>query len=95
MNGHGDPHMDNVIYDHATDRALLIDFEVIHDKSVPAGARHADDLLVFLQDLMGRVEPQKIRSLQLTNSTVVTNIARELLRHLQLTRSCVTFVRYV
>jgi hypothetical protein len=52
---HGDPHLDNVIYDRAADRARLIDFEVIHDKSIPALLRHADDLLVFLQDLMGRV----------------------------------------
>jgi hypothetical protein len=52
---HGDPHLDNVIYDRAAHRARLIDFEVIHDKSIPAVVRHADDLLVFLQDLMGRV----------------------------------------
>jgi hypothetical protein len=52
---HGDPHLDNVLYDSAADRARLIDFEVIHDKSIPAVVRHADDLLVFLQDLMGRV----------------------------------------
>lgn len=52
---HGDPHLGNFLYDAATDRARLIDFEVLHDSSLPAEARHADDLLVFLQDLVGRV----------------------------------------
>jgi len=47
--------MGNVIYDHATDRARLIDFEIVHDKSLPALSRHADDLLVFLQDMVGLV----------------------------------------
>ena len=56
---HGDPHLDNAIYDQVAGRARLIDFEVIHDKSLPAVVRHADDLLVFLQDLMGRVEPKQ------------------------------------
>jgi hypothetical protein len=52
---HGDPHLDNVIYDDVTDRARLIDFEVLHDRSLPAILRHADDLLVFLQDLICRI----------------------------------------
>jgi hypothetical protein len=52
---HGDPHLDNVIYDQSSDRVRLIDFEVVHDKSLPAVVRQADDLLVFLQDLIGRV----------------------------------------
>ena len=33
----------------------LIDFEIIHDKSLPATVRHADDLLVFLLDIVGIV----------------------------------------
>jgi len=52
---HGDPHTGNFLYDPATDRARLIDFEVMHDPALPAVARRADDLLVFLQDLAGRV----------------------------------------
>src|SRR5262249_48607896 len=47
---HGDLHMGNVIYHKETDRARLIDFEVVHDKSLPPVDRHADDLLVFLQE---------------------------------------------
>src|SRR6266516_2703763 len=49
---HGDATMSNVLYDEKTDRARVIDFEIIHDKSVPAKSRHADDLLVFLLDVV-------------------------------------------
>jgi hypothetical protein len=52
---HGDPHSGNFIYDGATDRACLMDFEVRHDGALPPDARHADDLLVFLQDTLGRL----------------------------------------
>jgi tRNA A-37 threonylcarbamoyl transferase component Bud32 len=49
---HGDAGMNNVIYDEKTGRARLIDFEIVHEKSLPAKSRHADDLLVFLLDLI-------------------------------------------
>ncbi len=49
---HGDATMSNVLYDEKTGRARVIDFEIIHDKSVPAKSRHADDLLVFLLDVV-------------------------------------------
>jgi hypothetical protein len=49
---HGDAGMNNVIYDENTGRARFIDFEIFHDKSLPAKSRHADDLLVFLLDLI-------------------------------------------
>lgn len=52
---HGDLHMGNVIYDQETDRARLIDFELVHDKSLPAVRRHADDLLAFVQEMIGTV----------------------------------------
>ena len=52
---HGDPHMANFLYDEAANRARLIDFEVMHRKSLSAAERHADDLLVFLQDMVGRL----------------------------------------
>jgi hypothetical protein len=52
---HGDASMTNVIYDGKTGHARLIDFEIRHEKSLPATTRHADDLLVFLLDLVGRV----------------------------------------
>jgi hypothetical protein len=49
---HGDPHLENLLYDPEFDQARLIDFELIHDRSMPALKRHADDLLVSLQDLL-------------------------------------------
>jgi hypothetical protein len=49
---HGDAGMANVIFNEKTGRARLIDFEIVHDKSLPAAARHADDLLVFLLDII-------------------------------------------
>ena len=52
---HGDPHAGNFIYAAAENRARLIDFEVQHHRTLPAEERHADDVLVFLQDLVGRI----------------------------------------
>ncbi|PYK17669.1 MAG: hypothetical protein DME55_09295, partial [Verrucomicrobia bacterium] len=49
---HGDAGMANVIYDEKSNRARLIDFEIVHDKTLPALSRHADDLLIFLLDLI-------------------------------------------
>jgi hypothetical protein len=49
---HGDAGMNNMIYDEKTGRARLIDFEIVHQRSLPAKSRHADDLLVFLLDLI-------------------------------------------
>jgi hypothetical protein len=56
---HGDATTTNVIYSQRTGRARLIDFEIIHQKSLPANSRHADDLLVFLLDLVGIVASQQ------------------------------------
>lgn len=52
---HGDSRLANFIYNADENRARLIDFEVAHCDSLSADDRHADDLLVFLQDLMGRL----------------------------------------
>ena len=49
---HGDAGMANVIYDEKSNRARLIDFEIVHDKALPALSRHADDLLIFMLDLI-------------------------------------------
>src|SRR5882724_5653518 len=56
---HGDATTTNVIYNQRTGRARLIDFEIIHQKSLPANSRHADDLLVFLLDLVGIIASQQ------------------------------------
>ena len=52
---HGDGTSQNVIYNSSSNRARLIDFEIIHEKSLPTSARQADDLLVFLLDMVGTV----------------------------------------
>jgi hypothetical protein len=49
---HGDAGTNNVIYDDKIGRARFIDFEIVHDKSFRAKSRHADDLLVFLLDVI-------------------------------------------
>jgi hypothetical protein len=49
---HGDATTTNVIYDQRTGRARFVDFEIVHDRSLPAKSRHADDLLVFLLDVI-------------------------------------------
>src|SRR5437588_5778489 len=52
---HGDGTAQNVIYDASRNRARLIDFEIVHEKSLATAARKADDLLVFLLDMVGTV----------------------------------------
>lgn len=51
---HGDPHTGNFVFDAATGRARLVDFEMRHHRDLPESRRHADDLLVMLQDVCGR-----------------------------------------
>jgi len=41
---HGDATLRNVIHDPATCRATWFDFDTVHDASIPALSRHADDL---------------------------------------------------
>jgi hypothetical protein len=56
---HGDARLANFIFDEKENRARLIDFEVMHTAALTSDARHADDLLVFLQDLMGRLPDER------------------------------------
>lgn len=56
---HGDPHAGNFVYDAETDRARLIDFEVMHHPEILPDERHADDLLIFLQDVVGRIAEEQ------------------------------------
>jgi len=51
----GDGTSQNVIYNPSSNRARLIDFEIVHEKSLATAARQADDLLVFLLDMVGIV----------------------------------------
>jgi hypothetical protein len=52
---HGDPNMGNFIYDRKSHRARLIDFETVHLSRLSADERHADDVSVFLLNLLGSV----------------------------------------
>lgn len=56
---HGDASITNVIYNASENRARLIDFEIYHENSLSAAARQADDLLVFLLDLVGTLPTRR------------------------------------
>jgi hypothetical protein len=49
---HGDLHLDNILYDGDTGRAFLIDFDTRHMQGIDERRRHADDLKVFLLELI-------------------------------------------
>jgi hypothetical protein len=81
---HGDAGMNNVIYDTKTDKARLIDFEIVHERSLPAKSRHADDLLVFLFDLIAVAPNAQWLTLALAflnaydNAPVIAQLKQEL-----------------
>jgi len=50
---HGDPNLANFLFSTQERHARLIDFEVVHQQRLPAMARHVEDVLSFLQDLLG------------------------------------------
>jgi hypothetical protein len=50
---HGDPNLANFLYSAHERHARLIDFEVVHQRNLPARTRHVEDVLSFLQDLLG------------------------------------------
>lgn len=52
---HGDLHLGNALYDPADDSVRFIDFDARHDPALREAERHADDLLVPLLDLVGRL----------------------------------------
>jgi len=81
---HGDAGTNNVIYDQKTGRARLIDFEIVHEKSLPAKSRHADDLLVFLLDLIAVAPNAQWLALSLSflnaygNAAVISELKNQL-----------------
>jgi hypothetical protein len=74
----------NVIYDEKTGRARFIDFEIIHDKSLAAKSRQADDLLVFLLDLIAAASNPQWLALSLSflnaygNAAVISELQNQL-----------------
>jgi hypothetical protein len=81
---HGDAGTNNVIYDDKTGRARFIDFEIVHDKSLQAKSRHADDLLVFLLDVIAVAPNPQWLALALSflnaygNAAVICELEHEL-----------------
>src|SRR5262245_8704372 len=81
---HGDAGTNNVIYDEKSGRARLIDFEIIHEKSLPTKSRHADDLLVFLLDILALAPNRRWLNLVLAflnaydNSPVIAHLKNQL-----------------
>lgn len=55
---HGDLHLDNIVYDPVSGRAVLIDFDTRHEFGLSPTQRHSDDLNVMLLELLGRPEEQ-------------------------------------
>jgi hypothetical protein len=56
---HGDVHLDNILYDPAAGRAVLIDFDTRHCLGINQTRRHSDDLQVLLLELIGRPDEQR------------------------------------
>jgi hypothetical protein len=81
---HGDAGLANVIYDEKSNRARLIDFEILHDKALPALSRHADDLLIFLLDLVATAPGRQWLPFTLAflnaydNAPVIMQLSRQL-----------------
>ena len=81
---HGDGTSQNVIYDPTSNRARLIDFEIVHEKSLARAARQADDLLVFLLDMVGTVPTRQWLPFSLTfleaygNAEVIAQLRKQL-----------------
>jgi hypothetical protein len=57
---HGDPNFGNAIVDERTQRVRLIDFETVHNETLSPDDRHADDVAVFLLDLLGGVPEESL-----------------------------------
>ena len=50
---HGDPNLANFLFSEHEQHARLIDFEVVHHQGLATSDRHVEDVLSFLQDLLG------------------------------------------
>jgi hypothetical protein len=81
---HADATMQNVMYDEKTGRARLIDFEIMHERSLSAPERHADDLVVFLLDLVakGRRANWLPLAIRFAHTYAVREVIAEIKKHL-------------
>lgn len=78
---HGDAGTNNVLYDGKSGRSRLIDFEIVHHKSLSTKSRHADDLLVFLLDVLALAPNRQWLNLVLAFLNAYDNAA--VIRHLK------------
>jgi hypothetical protein len=78
---HGDAGTNNVLYDEKSGRARLIDFEIVHHKSLSTKSRHADDLLVFLLDVLALAPNRQWLTLALAFLNAYDNAA--VIQHLK------------
>jgi serine/threonine protein kinase len=58
MWSHGDMHLDNILYNTEKNQVTLIDFDTGHDVGLDEVKRHADDLNVFLLELVSKSPPR-------------------------------------
>jgi len=58
---HGDLHLDNILYESNTQRAVLIDFDTRHEFRVSQTQRHADDLKIVLLELIAMTDDRWIQ----------------------------------
>ncbi len=81
---HGDAGTANVIYEDKSHRARLIDFEIVPDKTLPVLSGHADDLLIFLLDLIAAASGRQWLPLTLAflnaydNTPVIAQLSEQL-----------------
>ena len=82
---HGDMHLDNILYDSTSDRAVLIDFDTRHDSRISPPVRQADDLKVFFLELLARFnEEWAIAAAAFVNEYGAADVLAELTRQLVL-----------
>ncbi len=80
---HGDLHLDNVIYDGNSERAVLIDFDTRHELRSETTRRHSDDLKVILLELMGLADDNWSRAAsafveEYGETSVLADLSRQL-----------------
>jgi hypothetical protein len=80
---HGDLHLDNMIYDPVTGRAVLIDFDTRHEFQLSRTQRQSDDLKVMLLELIGLPDerwrkPATALIEEYSDATVLNELGRQL-----------------
>jgi hypothetical protein len=78
---HGDAGTNNFLFDEKSGRARLIDFEIVHHKSLSTKSRYADDLLVFLLDVLALAPNRQWLNLALAFLNAYDNAA--VIQHLK------------